>query len=156
MKPHAKRLARIVAIAALASTGALAAESAAPFLFSPEPRWHLAAGDEPDTREVCAAVRKECPAITNLADIRAEFGFDQIHDVDGQLVGLRMTRSTGCKPLDEDLLISQRKFRMAFHHPGESDLDDGIHAEVAAGVPRDAVRIVKPKHTELSLDCSPG
>ena len=143
-------------IALLAGTGALAADKQAPFAFSPEPRWQVGPDEEPETEQVCAAVRKECPGIRNVADINVEFGYEELFDADGRLVGLRMTRSTGCKPLDESMLLSRRKFKLAFHQDGQSDLDDNIHAETPAGVARDAVRIVKSGNTTLSMGCNPG
>lgn len=143
-------------LAVVSGTSALAADSGPAFFFSPVPRWQMGPKEEPETEQVCAAVRKECPGIKDVTQIKAEFGFDQLYDADGQLVGLRMTHSTGCKPLDESMLLSQRKFRLTFHKPGQSDLDDGLHAELAAGVAKDAVRIVKQSSTELELGCNPG
>lgn len=150
------RLMTCALIALLASTGALAADKDTAFSFSPQPRWQMGPDQEPETEQVCAAVRKECPGIKDVADINVEFGYDQIYDADGQLVGLRMTKSTGCKPLDESMLLSQRKFKLTFHKDGQSDLDGNIHAEVPAGVARDAVRIVKSDSTSLSMGCNPG
>ena len=143
-------------IALAASTAALAADERAPFFYSPVPRWQMGPDEEPETGDVCAAVRKECPGIKDVTNISVELAYDQIYDADGQLVGLRMTRSTGCKPLDESMLISQRKFKMAFHKAGQSDLDGDLHAEVTAGTPREAVRIVKSDNTSLNLECNPG
>lgn len=143
-------------MALVASTAALAADKQTPFAFSPQPRWQMGPDQEPETEQVCAAVRKECPGIKDVTDINVEFGYDQIFDADGQLVGLRMTKSTGCKPLDESMLLSRRKFKMAFHQDGQSDLDGNIHAEVSAGVARDGVRIVKSDSTSLSMGCNPG
>ena len=121
----------------------------APFLFTPTPRWR----EEPETDTLCAAIHKECPALAGKTDINADIGFDEIYDASGNLVGLRLTKSTGCKPLDESSLLGHRHFRLAFHSDGKPDLDD-IHAEVAAGVNPDAVRIVKRDGTSLSLGCN--
>ncbi|WP_353228824.1 hypothetical protein [Novosphingobium sp.] len=146
----------IAVITILTASTALAADQAPPFMFSPVPRWQVPADQEPETSDVCAAVRKECPGIKDLENIKAEFGYDQIYDIDGQLVGLRLTKSTGCRPLDESMLISERKFKNAFHTPGQSDLDGGLHAELTPGTARDAVHIVKHDSTEMNLGCNPG
>jgi hypothetical protein len=68
------------------------------------------------------------------------------------LVGLRSLASTGCKPLDEHLLLGQRHFRSVFSKEGEPDLD-GITVEVAQGTSRDAVRLVKRGSTQVSIGC---
>jgi len=137
----------LLALPLLAGT-ALAAASPQGFSFSPVPRW----AEEADTEEVCAAIARECPAMAALGSIEAEFGYDALYDVAGKLVGMRMTKSTGCKPLDEHLLLGQRRFTQAFSKEGESDLD-GIRAELAAGVDPAAVRIVKPDGTSVSMGC---
>jgi hypothetical protein len=136
----------VAATAALAAGGERA--SGPQFLFNPEPRWR----EEPETSTVCAAVRAECPAFQGKSEIEADVGFDELYDASGTLVGLRLTRSTGCKPLDESALLGHRHFRLAFHHDGKPDLDD-IHAELGPGVNPDAVRIVKRDGTSLSLGC---
>ena len=150
------RILPLALMALFAGTGVLAADKSVPFAFSPVPRWQMGPDEEPETDLVCAAVRKECPGIKDVTDINAEFGYDLVYDADGQLVGMRMTHSTGCKPLDESLLLSQRKFKLAFHKPGQSDLDDNIHAEIAPGAAKDAVRIIKSASTNLSMGCNPG
>ena len=132
----------------LAAATLAAAQVPAGFAFSPVPRW----AEEPETSQVCAAIEKECPAMYALDSIDAEFGFDGLYDAGGNLVGMRMTRSTGCKPLDEHMLLSQRDFKLAFHKPTGGDLD-GIRAEVAAGVDPAKVRIVKPDGTSVSFGC---
>jgi hypothetical protein len=106
----------------------------------------------PETEEVCAAIEKECPALWAAETIEAEFGYEELYDPEGMLAGVRMTRSTGCKPLDESLLPGQRHFRLAFHADGKPDLDD-IHAELGPGVNPDQVRIVKASQTSVSMGC---
>ncbi len=150
------RFIALASFALLVGTGALAADKSAPFYFSPQPRWQMGPNEEPETEQICAAVRKECPGIKDVTDINAEFGYDLLYDADGQLVGLRMTRSTGCRPLDESMLLSQRKFKLTFHKPGQSDLDDNIHVEAPAGVARDGLRIIKSTSTSISLGCNPN
>ena len=135
------------ALIALAGLGAIAA--AAPgFHFDPVPRWP----EEPETEEVCKAIEAECAAQMVDGSIEAEFGYDDLYDADGKLVGVRMVRSTGCKPYDESLLLGERHFRTLFSEPGKPDLDD-IHLELANGVPRDGVRIVKRGSTSASIGC---
>ena len=81
------------------------------------------------------------------------------YNADGMLVGLRSLQSTGCKPLDEHLLISHRHFATAFSEPGKPDLDD-VTVELAPGTPKDAVRLVKRGSTQvldrlLNLEAAP-
>ena len=65
---------------------------------------------------------------------------------------MRSVKSTGCKPLDEHLLLGQRHFRGAFSKAGMPDLDD-IKAELAPGTNKDAVRIVKRGETQVGMGC---
>ena len=51
-------------------TGVPAMAVAAEFVFVPVPRWQ----SPPETEEVCAVVRQECPAYAGTTDIEAEFG----------------------------------------------------------------------------------
>ena len=138
---------RLGLCAMLAMAGSAAA-AAPDFLFSPVPRW----SEPPETEEVCAAIEKECPALWATESIEAEFGYEELYDPKGMLAGVRMTRSTGCKPLDESLLLGQRRFRLAFHADDKPDLDD-IHAELGPGVNPDQVRIVKASQTSVSMGC---
>jgi len=143
----------IGALAALALGSAAMAADSPPFQFTPLPRWQLGPREEPETEQVCAAVRAECPGIKDPGNITADFGFDALCDADGMLAGMRVTKSTGCKPLDEYLLLSQRKFILMFHEDGKPDLDK-VHVELAPGTPPGAVRIVKADGTSLSMGCS--
>jgi len=142
----------IIATALILATGALAAD-APPFEFSPVPRWHVAPDAEPETSDVCAAIKAECH-FKDVSDIQSEFGYDLLYDGDGMLVGVRATHSTGCKPLDESEVLGERAFVMKFHTDGKPDLDD-IHVELAPGTPKSAVRLVKSKTTQLNLGCNP-
>jgi len=134
------------AVLLAAATGLMAADDG--FSFTPQPRW----SEEPETGELCAAVAKECPGAIKKGSIDADVGFDELYDARGMLVGMRLTKSTGCKPLDEYSLVSHREFRMAFHRDDAPDLDD-IHAELAPGADPAAVRIVKADGTSLSIGC---
>ncbi len=136
-----------MAAAGLVATGALAA-GAAPFAFDPMPRW----AEEQETETVCAAIRAECPGLLKDDVIETEWGYAEVYDADGRLVGLRSTKSTTCRPLDEHMLLGQRKFRTAFTDDGGRDLE-GIKVELAPGTPREAVRLVRDSSTNLSLGC---
>lgn len=136
-----------MALPLLAAASALAAQARG-FDFSPAPRW----AEEPETEVVCAAIARECPAMAKLESIEAEFAFDGLYDAGGKLTGMRMTKSTGCKPLDEHMLLGQRHFIQVFSKPGQSDLD-GIRVELAPGADAAKVRIVKPGGTSVSFGC---
>jgi hypothetical protein len=84
--------------------------------------------------------------------IDGELGYAELYDADGMLVGMKSLRSTGCKPLDEHLLLSHRRFRTMFSGEGKRDLD-GIQVELKPGTPKDAVRLVKSGTTQVSMGC---
>ena len=130
----------------LALTGATSAPP--DFSFDPKPRW----ADDPETEVVCAAIRAECAAQLKDGGIDAEWGYAELYDADGMLVGLRSVQSSGCKPLDEHLLLSHRHFATAFSEPGKPDLDN-ITTELAPGTPKSAVRLVKRGTTQVSIGC---
>jgi hypothetical protein len=69
------------------------------------------------------------------------------------LVGVRSVGSTGCKPLDEHLVLGHRHFRTVFTQEGKPDLDD-IKVELKPGTPKDAVRLVKTGSTRVAIGCS--
>jgi hypothetical protein len=134
----------IVALAA----GVAGAAPPAAFTYDPQPRW----AEEPETETVCAAIAKECPAFLKDGSIEASWSYAELYDSGGRLAGLRSVKSTGCRPLDEHMLLGQRKFRTAFSKPGQSDLD-GITVELSPGTSPDAVRLVKQGETSISLGC---
>jgi hypothetical protein len=134
--------------AALALAGAGTAQTSA-FLYDPKPRW----AEDPETDVVCEAVRAECPGVLKDGSSgEADWVYDALYDADGMLVGLRTVKSTGCKPLDEHEVLDHRHFLTVFTKEGQPDLDD-IHAEVAPGTSRDAVRIVKRDSMSISFGC---
>ncbi len=133
---------------ALVAAGIALPALAEPFEFTPVPRWP----DEPETDVKCAAVKAECPALAGQDTIEVEIGYDELYNADGMLIGLRLTRSTECKPLDESLLLSQRRFKLLFHKDGVPDLDN-IHVEGRNGVKPEDLRIVKASGTTLQLGC---
>ena len=135
--------------AAIAVFGAAAvAQDATPFSYDPQPRW----AERAETEEVCAAIVKECPGLLKEGEIETDWGYAELYDADGYLVGLRSVKSTGCKPLDEHMLLGQRHFRSAFSKAGITDLDD-IKAELAPGTDKAAVRIVKRGETQVGMGC---
>jgi hypothetical protein len=128
---------------------ALTAASAAPeFAFDPRPRW----AEDPDTEVVCEAIRKECSGILKDGEIDTDWSYAELYDADGMLVGVRSLGSTGCKPLDEHLLLGQRHFVQVFTKAGQPDLD-AITVELAPGTAKDAVRLVKKGTTSVSMGC---
>ncbi len=130
----------------LALTGAASAPS--DFAFEPKPRW----ADDPETEVVCAAIRSECAPQLKDGSIEAEWSYAELYDADGMLVGLRSLGSTGCKPLDEHLLLGHRHFVQIFTKPGQPDLEN-VTAELAPGTPKSAVRLVKRGTTQVSIGC---
>ena len=129
----------------LALTGA---SSAPDFAFDPKPRW----AEDPETEVVCEAIRKECAGTLKDGGIDVEWSYAELYDADGMLVGLRSLGSTGCKPLDEHLLLGQRHFVQVFTKAGQPDLE-AISAELAPGTPKSAVRLVKRGTTSVSMGC---
>ena len=130
---------------------ALAVGAAAPpstFEYSPQPRWT----EDPETEVVCAAIRAECSGVLKDGEIDTDWRYAELYDADGRLVGIRQLQSTGCKPLDEHMLLDTRHFKTVFTKPGEPDLDD-IKVELKAGTPKDAVRLVKTGSTSVSMGC---
>ena len=129
----------------LALTGAAAAPD---FAYDPKPRW----ADDPDTDVVCGAIRAECPGKLKKDELNVEWSYAEIYSADGMLVGLRSLQSTGCKPLDEHLLLSHRHFATAFSERGKPDLDS-ITVELAPGTAKAAVRLIKQGTTQVSFGC---
>jgi hypothetical protein len=137
-----------VVAAVLALAGGAAAQPSS-FDYDPKPRW----AEEPDTNVVCAAVRAECPGKINDGSIDADWGYADIYDADGKLVGVHSVESTGCKPLDESEELSQRHFRTMFSGEGKPDLDDDIIVELKPGTPKDAVHLIRRSSTHISMGC---
>ena len=131
----------------LALTGGAAAQPSS-FDYDPKPRW----AEDPETEVVCAAIRAECAGVLKDGEIDADWGYAELYDADGRLVGIRQLKSTGCKPLDEHMLLGQRHFKAVFSKPGQPDLDD-IRVELKAGTPKDSVRLVKTGSTSVSMGC---
>jgi hypothetical protein len=139
---------RGVIIAAAVSLAGGAAAQPSGFAYDPAPRW----ADDPDTEVVCAAIRAECSGLLKKGEIDAEWGYAEVYDADGMLVGMRSLESTGCKPLDEHLLLDHRHFATVFTQPGKPDLDD-VAVELAPGTPTGSVRLVKRGTTNVTMGC---
>ena len=143
-------LGRMAALA-LASAGlsAMTADRPATFSYDPQPRWQ----QEPETEELCKAMQAECSGQLKDGQIDAQWGYAELYNADGYLVGMRSVKSTGCKPLDEDMLLSHQHFVTVFSKDGAPDLD-GIKVELAAGANPESVRLVKQSETQVSIGCS--
>ena len=133
-------------LALLAAGGA--AQGTRPFAFDPVPRW----AEDPETEEICKAIAAECSAKFPDGDIDANWGYAELYDADGYLVGLKSVASTGCKPLDEHMLLSHRRFRSAFSREGQPELE-GIKVELKPGTPKDSVQLVKTGETQVGIGC---
>ena len=143
---HYRRLGAITVAAALM---AMTADRPATFSYDPQPRWQ----EEPETGEVCAAIEKECAGFLKDGGIDTAWGYAEYYNADGYLVGLRSVKSTGCKPLDENMLLSHRHFVTVFSKDGAPDLDE-ITVELATGTNPDSVRVVKRSQTQVSIGCA--
>jgi hypothetical protein len=139
-----------IALLALGVAGlvGVAARGARPFTYEPQPRW----AEDPESEEVCKAIMAECSRVMKDGEIEASWGYAELYDADGYLVGIRTTASTGCKPLDEHMALSHRHFRSVFAKEGQPDLDD-IRVELKPGTPKDAVRLIKTSETQVSMGC---
>ncbi len=141
---------RIAALLAAATALAgMTADRPATFTFEPQPRWQ----EDPETEELCRAMEAECVGQLKDGQIDSEFGYAQLYNADGYLVGMRSLKSTGCKPLDEHMLLNERHFVTVFSKDGAPDLDN-ITVEVAPGTNPDSVRVVKTGSTQVSIGCA--
>ena len=136
-------------IAASMALAGMTADRPATFNYDPQPRWQ----EEPETEELCRAMESECSGQLKDGQIDAEWSYAEYYNADGYLVGLRSLKSTGCKPLDENMLLSHRHFVTVFSKDGAPDLDD-MTVELAAGTNPDSVRVVKRSQTQVSIGCA--
>jgi hypothetical protein len=137
----------IIAVLGMLAGGAVGQTSS--FSYDPKPRW----AEDPETDVVCEAVRAECKGVLKDGSIEADWAYAAVYDAGGMLVGLRSLKSTGCKPLDEHLLLDHRHFLTVFTKPGQPDLDD-VALELAPGTSKDAVRMVKRDTLSVSFGCA--
>ena len=142
------RLAVALIAAVFATVAVTAAERPAGFTFDPVPRW----AEEAETEAVCEAMANECAGQLKDGSIEASWGYGEIYNADGYLVGLKSVKSTGCKPLDEHMLLGHRRFATVFSKDGAPDLDN-LAVETAPGVSRDGVKLVKAGETQVSIGC---
>lgn len=116
---------------------------------TPAPRWDK----DPENGPLCAAIRAECAGQFPDGNIDATMAFDELHDTGGRLSGMRLVRSTGCKPLDEAMLLGRKEFRQRFEADGSPTLDD-ITVEVKPGIDPAAVRIVRRvDNLQIGIGC---
>ena len=125
-----------------------AAQRPTGFSYDPQPRW----SSEPETEAVCEAMAKECPGFLKEGPVDTNWGYSEIYNADGYLVGLKSTKSTGCKPLDEHMLLGHRHFATVFTKDEAPDLEN-LAVETAPGVSREGVRLVKQGETSVSFGC---
>jgi hypothetical protein len=140
---------RWLLVAALGTAAATAiAQRPVGFSYDPQPRWT----QEQETETVCEAIARECAGQQKDGAIEANWRYAEYYDADGFLVGLKSLQSTGCKPLDEHMLLGHRHFATVFSKDGAPDLD-ALKVETAAGIDRNGVRIVKQGETSVSFGC---
>lgn len=140
------RLGLLIAAAGVAAAAAYAQRPAG-FAYDPQPRW----AEEPETEAVCEAMARECAGQLKDGAIEANWGYAEIYNADGFLVGVKSVQSTGCKPLDEHMLLGHRHFATLFSKEGP-DLEN-LAVETAPGVDRNAIRLVKRGETSVSFGC---
>jgi hypothetical protein len=135
-------------VAAAIGLMAMTADRPAGFTYDPQPRWT----EDPETEDLCKAMQSECAAQLKDGQIDTNWRYAELYNADGYLVGLRSLGSTGCKPLDEHMLLSHRHFVTVFSEDGTPDLDN-MKVEVAKGVDPESVRLVKTGETQVSIGC---
>lgn len=138
---------RTILIVAAGIALAAAAQRPSGFTYDPQPRWT----EDPETEAVCEAMTKECAGQLKDGSVEANWGYAEYYNADGYLVGVKSVQSTGCKPLDEHMLLGHRHFATLFSKDGP-DLE-GITVETVQGVNRDGVRLVKRGETSVSIGC---
>ncbi len=112
------------------------------FAFSPMPRW---VGD-PENDQVCAAVKKECAGAWKRRQEDFEIEYELSYQSDGTLSGMRIIKSSSCKPVDEYYQMFKRSMLFS------PKLED-VRAELAEGVRPEDVRLIKTGQTNFSLVC---
>ena len=135
-------------LAAAAAFVSIAADRPSGFSFEPQPRW----SEDPETEQLCEAMASECAGQLVEGQIDTSWGYAELYNADGYLVGLRSLKSTGCAPLDERMLLSHRHFVTVFSKGGAPDLED-LRIETAAGIDRGGIRLVKEGETQVSIGC---
>ena len=138
---------RTILIAVSGIALAAAAQRPSGFTYDPQPRWT----EDPETEAVCEVMAKECAGFLKEGSVETNWGYAELYNADGFLVGIRQEKSTGCKPLDEHMLLGHRHFVTVFAKDGP-DLDN-MTVETATGVSREGIRLVKRGETGVSFGC---
>jgi hypothetical protein len=127
----------------LLSASAAGDEATRSFSYSPAPRWD----GEPESDLVCKAVKKECPIVWKKKQEEFQIGYELLYDVSGTVSGMRITRSSDCKPVDEYYQMFKRSMLFS------PKLED-IRVELAEGVKPQDIRIIKSDSTNFSFNCA--
>ncbi|MET0252359.1 MAG: hypothetical protein ABW203_09300 [Novosphingobium sp.] len=142
----------VLAGSTLAGAAAYDWQGASGFFNAPAVRWPFDPKQDFEFHDqACPAIKRECPRL-DAGDISLSVTYDELYDARGQLAGLRMIKGSGCRPLDEAILLGQREFRSHFHEDGKSDLD-GLTMELGDGVEAGKVRIVKQVDLQFGNGC---
>jgi hypothetical protein len=133
----------LASLGVLLSATAGGEEGVASFSYSPTPRWD----GEPEGDMVCKAIKKECPQAWKKKQDEFEIGYELLYDVNGSVSGMRITRSSDCKPVDEYYQMFKRSMLFS------PKLED-IRVELAEGVKPQDIRIIKSDSTNFSFNCA--
>ena len=140
------RFCQVMAAGSILTASTLAGATAydwegAGFFYSPVPRWEYDPNRDLDFAEkVCPEIRRECPGL-DASDINVNVAYDELYYANGRLAGVRMTKGSGCRPLDEAIVLGDREFRARFERDGM--IGDDVKLELGEGVDKAKVRIVK-------------
>ncbi len=126
----------------LPCTSALPEDGAGAFSYSPVPRWT----GEPENDQVCKAVKKECAKIWKKKQEEFQIGYELMYDASGAISGMRITKSSECKPVDEYYQMFKRSMLFS------PKLED-IRIELAPSVKPEDVHIIKSDSTSFSFNC---
>lgn len=133
-----------IALAAVSClSGSPASADPEPFAFSPLPRWTA----EPENDQLCQAVKKECADIWKKRQEEFQIDYELLYDSNGAIVGMRIVKSSTCKPVDEYYQIFKRA---TLFNPKLTD----THVELAPSVKPEDVRIVKSDSTSFTVHCA--
>ena len=144
-----KTLGLAALMVALGGGDSLPAQQQQAFDFHPQPRW----AEEQETDAICAAISAECGAALVDSQIVADWEYREIYDSNLRLIGVHSTRSTGCKPLDEHLLLEQRAWVRKFAPGPDRDLDSDFTLEFRDGAARTGFRLVRHSSTQVTMTC---
>jgi hypothetical protein len=126
----------------VAFSAAMGEEVPPPFSYSPVPRWSA----EPENDQVCEAVKKECAKAWKSKQSAFEMNYDLLYSATGDVTGIRITKSSACKPVDEYYQYFKRS--MMF-----SPKLEGMRVELAPNVKPEDVRIIRSDTTNFNFSC---